>query len=89
MIKIITEMHREFKLDIYVFIVNLSVVSILYIFTISVSKSPITLKCACQVVTSISTNYVGWGGGGGVGCRGRDHMEVGLSTPCSIRAYYH
>ena len=62
MIKVTTEMHRVLRLDIYVFIVNLSVLSILYIFTISVSKTPITLKFACQTVTSISTKYRGGGG---------------------------
>ncbi len=32
-------------------------------FTILVSITPVTLKCACQVVTSISTNYGGGEGG--------------------------
>ena len=62
MIKVIKEMHRVLKLDIYVFIVNLSVLSILYIFTILASKTPITLKFVCKAVTSISTNYRGGGG---------------------------
>ena len=62
MIKIITEMHRELKLVIYVFIVKLSALSILYMFTILVSITPVTLQCACQVVTSISRNYGGRGG---------------------------
>jgi hypothetical protein len=47
------------KLDIYDLIVNLSVLGILYIFTISVSKTPITLNFACQAATSISTNNRG------------------------------
>jgi len=47
MIKVTTEIHRVLKLYIYVFIVNLSVLSILYIFIILASKA----------VTSISTNY--------------------------------
>ena len=64
MIKVITEMHRVLKLDIYVFIVNLSVLSIMYIFTILASKTPITLKFVCKAVTFISTNYREGGGGG-------------------------
>ena len=62
MIKVTTEMHRVLKLDIYVFIVNLSVLSILYIFTILSSKTPITLKFVCKAVTSFSTNYKEGGG---------------------------
>ena len=56
-------MHRVLKLDIDVFIVNLSVLSILYIFTILASKTPITLKIVCKAVTSISTNNREGGGG--------------------------
>ena len=38
MMMVTTEIHRVLKLDIYVFIANLSVLSILYIFTILASK---------------------------------------------------
>jgi hypothetical protein len=61
MIKVTTEMHREFKLDIYVFIANLSVLSILYIFIILASKTLITLNFVGKAVTSISTNNRGGG----------------------------
>jgi len=57
MIKVTTEIHRVLKLYIYVFIVNLSVLSILYIFISLVSKTLITLNAACQAVTLISYFY--------------------------------
>ena len=83
MIKVTTEMHRVLTLDIYVFIANLSVLSILYIFTILGSKTLITLNFVGKAVTSISTNYRGGRR------RGRDRMEVGFSTTCAISAYHH
>ena len=51
-----TEMHRVLKLDIYVFIANLSVLSILCIFTILASKTPITLNLHVrQLLLSLQT----------------------------------
>ena len=63
MIKVTTEMHRVLKLDIYVFIANLSVLSILYTFTILGSKTLLTFNFVGKAVTSISTNNRGRGGG--------------------------
>jgi hypothetical protein len=58
MMVVTSEMHRVLKLDIYVFIANLSVLSILYIFTILASKTLITLNFVCRAVTLISYFYL-------------------------------